>query len=236
MNQNHILNRETRCTCKRTTCLKLYCKCFSAGMLCDSDCACVKCKNTPHLRDSDEALKAANKRRKRDQHPAKSCACKKGCLKKYCVCVSSGRLCSVECVCDINCCFNNPMTAPIMGHKAPVIPSALWDISTPETCTVDTDSSVETITFGNMLNAYDPFLSYKACVEPSAEENSFANASEEPDPKKTKSDTVGTDSFAEVITLGKTWEKIEQFETTEPPNVYTDTSAFMNRFHDSIVV
>jgi hypothetical protein len=35
------------CTCKRSKCLKLYCQCFSASVLCnDSKCKCAGCQNT----------------------------------------------------------------------------------------------------------------------------------------------------------------------------------------------
>ena len=37
----------TSCTCKRSKCLKLYCQCFSASVLCnDSKCKCTACQNT----------------------------------------------------------------------------------------------------------------------------------------------------------------------------------------------
>eukprot|EP00041_Stephanoeca_diplocostata_P014928 m.282551 g.282551 ORF g.282551 m.282551 type:complete len:168 (+) comp19854_c0_seq2:1124-1627(+) len=34
------------CNCVKTHCLKRYCECFQAGMVCSSACACVGCKNT----------------------------------------------------------------------------------------------------------------------------------------------------------------------------------------------
>lgn len=34
------------CTCKKTNCLKGYCDCYQAGMLCGKMCECKNCKNT----------------------------------------------------------------------------------------------------------------------------------------------------------------------------------------------
>merc|ERR1711977_564970 len=35
-----------KCSCKKSKCLKLYCECFSAGVLCDIGCKCTDCSNT----------------------------------------------------------------------------------------------------------------------------------------------------------------------------------------------
>merc|ERR1712072_877713 len=35
-----------KCSCKKSKCLKLYCECFAAGVLCDPGCKCKECKNT----------------------------------------------------------------------------------------------------------------------------------------------------------------------------------------------
>lgn len=36
----------TRCSCSKTACLKLYCECFRQDLTCGEDCACIGCKNT----------------------------------------------------------------------------------------------------------------------------------------------------------------------------------------------
>lgn len=44
------------CKCKNSKCLKLYCECFSAGVMC-SNCNCVGCLNNPaHEQARDEAI------------------------------------------------------------------------------------------------------------------------------------------------------------------------------------
>ena len=48
--------RPKRCNCKNSKCLKLYCDCFSVGLMCDG-CNCNDCKNTPSSLDAIEHAK-----------------------------------------------------------------------------------------------------------------------------------------------------------------------------------
>jgi hypothetical protein len=51
-----------RCNCRKSQCLKLYCECFSAGVLC-SGCSCVSCHNVEeHATARDDAVKATLQR------------------------------------------------------------------------------------------------------------------------------------------------------------------------------
>lgn len=33
------------CNCKKSKCLKLYCECFAAGLMCMKECNCCDCNN-----------------------------------------------------------------------------------------------------------------------------------------------------------------------------------------------
>jgi hypothetical protein len=41
------------CNCKNSKCLKKYCDCFAAGVVCSNDCRCLNCLNTAALRGGD---------------------------------------------------------------------------------------------------------------------------------------------------------------------------------------
>ncbi|XP_059458913.1 CRC domain-containing protein TSO1-like isoform X2 [Corylus avellana] len=41
----------TRCHCRKSKCLKLYCKCFAAGLYCVDCCSCESCINKPEYDD-----------------------------------------------------------------------------------------------------------------------------------------------------------------------------------------
>ena len=96
----------TKCKCKKTRCLKLYCDCFQSGSTCKDDCQCKSCGNTtsnPNRQGKiDEALardpnafmlRAAPK-------TGVGCKCKKSkCLKLYCACFKAGNDCGEECIC-----------------------------------------------------------------------------------------------------------------------------------------
>ena len=47
------------CNCSRSKCLKLYCECFKAGILCDpNECSCADCHNNEDHLDELEEVKA----------------------------------------------------------------------------------------------------------------------------------------------------------------------------------
>ncbi|KAG1663032.1 hypothetical protein FOA52_005724 [Chlamydomonas sp. UWO 241] len=105
-----------RCNCKKAKCLKLYCVCFSGGVLC-SDCSCRDCNNTaPHIRLVMQERQKVLQRNssaftcKVTQHVdgdlahTKGCRCRKSkCLKKYCECFDASVYCSANCKCE-GCC------------------------------------------------------------------------------------------------------------------------------------
>ena len=79
-------SKSSKCHCKKSRCLKLYCECFSAMNYC-TDCKCEDCKNTPAnegLREKAiSEAKAKNSSAFRQQ--SGGCRCKRSfCLKKYC--------------------------------------------------------------------------------------------------------------------------------------------------------
>ena len=44
--QSQRTTENTKCSCTRTKCLKLYCECFRNDLVCTDNCECLDCKNT----------------------------------------------------------------------------------------------------------------------------------------------------------------------------------------------
>lgn len=123
------LGQKTKCRCRNSKCLKLYCECFKTFGFCNEACECVECRNGE---DNFERRSAVNKvlsskygktkfqsvikAKEFEVHPSEDlstgivhsvmksdelvCQCKKSfCNNKYCSCHASGRKCSVTCQC-----------------------------------------------------------------------------------------------------------------------------------------
>lgn len=108
---------KAKCTCKKSYCLRLYCDCFSKGLICGVDCACTDCHNSVAYQDIREVMiketieknpLAFSSKYKKLQGEKKilhsrGCNCTKTeCLKKYCECYNAGTGCSRLCRCT-NC-------------------------------------------------------------------------------------------------------------------------------------
>ncbi len=103
----------SKCNCRKSMCLKLYCECFQRQVYCNG-CNCSGCQNNAdHETHRVDAIKNCLSRNKdafsckfakqsagRDVHKA-GCNCKKtACLKRYCECFQGGIVCSTKCRCE----------------------------------------------------------------------------------------------------------------------------------------
>ena len=71
------------CRCVKSKCLKLYCECFSSGVLCGPHCKCVNCNNNKtelngKIKSAKESylIKKPSAFTKPPKVPGQSCACR----------------------------------------------------------------------------------------------------------------------------------------------------------------
>lgn len=120
-------NQRTKCSCKASKCLKLYCPCFASSGFCGPDCTCKNCQNSQLtasvVHDARETVLARDPRAfepkvRNSQATAsgdihiKGCNCRKGCGKNYCVCRELRVDCGPRCTCSgPNGCLNGKSDA-----------------------------------------------------------------------------------------------------------------------------
>ena len=101
LNKQLVGSEKPGCKCRKTKCLKLYCRCFSAKEICHDGCMCDRkeCKNTARNTQSrDSAIQIIRKRDSLafNNKMRRGCRCVNSyCLKKYCVCFRAKIACEV---------------------------------------------------------------------------------------------------------------------------------------------
>lgn len=91
------------CTCRRSRCLKLYCKCMHAGNYCDLNCSCHDCKNNEEYKKQLNRAYELGMARKDRRLKIAGCHCVRSqCKTKHCACAKAGEACSMMCNC-VNC-------------------------------------------------------------------------------------------------------------------------------------
>ncbi|MED6107479.1 hypothetical protein PIB30_014577 [Stylosanthes scabra] len=97
-----------RCTCKKSKCVKFYCRCFNSGNFCNDSCSCKNCLNNEENKDAVEEIKKNIQLRDPEAFESKNlartrngCHCRKSeCTLQYCVCKRNGVGCTLNCLCE----------------------------------------------------------------------------------------------------------------------------------------
>lgn len=90
---------QLRCNCVKVKCLRMYCKCFAAGVQCGPWCSCVDCQN--NSKNPETELSRLRHRLKTARDPrGETCHCTMSfCSNNHCPCFKSGRGCGDKCRC-----------------------------------------------------------------------------------------------------------------------------------------
>lgn len=93
---------DVRCSCSKVKCLRMYCKCFAAGVQCGPWCVCISCENNSKRSPEDLSRLRHHLKTARDPRDD-ACQCKMSfCSNNHCPCFKSGRGCGELCRC-YNC-------------------------------------------------------------------------------------------------------------------------------------
>jgi hypothetical protein len=108
------------CSCNKSKCLRLHCKCFSKLGYCGPNCGCVDCGNVPEFNTERNYVIEQTKKifpyafeskivssENNYSLNSRGCRCKTGCNKHYCECFKNGVGCSPICKC--NSCKNTKL-------------------------------------------------------------------------------------------------------------------------------
>lgn len=114
-NQKNKISTNT-CSCKKSSCLRLHCSCFSTLGFCSEFCKCKNCLNKSKFKIPRDFVIKKTKMIYENAFRAENskisfvggfkiskdgCNCKKGCFNNYCGCRKIGGKCSPICRCGI---------------------------------------------------------------------------------------------------------------------------------------
>lgn len=109
----HTSSNLKGCTCSKSRCLRLHCRCFGVMGTCSSECQCQNCLNRPEFEEARafviektlHIFPSAFQSRislvcgSETRINASGCKCTTGCRKRYCECVKGSAGCSALCRC-----------------------------------------------------------------------------------------------------------------------------------------